>query len=55
MKFVVTKSTDYNYKEEIELNTLEDLIAFVDKVEESVIIHRYGVKTSLEIYDGWRE
>lgn len=34
MKAVITKASDYGYQESLEVNTLEDLLAIMDKYKE---------------------
>jgi len=56
MKFDVRKSSDSNYKSELEFSTLEELLAFVNITEcERVIISKFGNGYILEDYDDWRE
>lgn len=58
MKFRVKHTSDCfdDEEKEIELNSLEELIKFINNTRYSVIVHRYTDKpTLLEIYDDWRE
>ena len=58
MKFFVTKTSDWNYKEHIEINTLEELMDFV-KDNDSVVLSKPHPCSdnlpSIEIYDDYRE
>lgn len=54
MKFQLTRTSDYHNKDFIELNTLEELLAFVDK-EGNLIISSDGKNFAIEIYDDYRE
>lgn len=53
MKFVVTKSSDWDYKEEVEINTLEEMKDFQIQSQHSLIVSFYA--RTIEIYDGYRE
>ena len=62
MKFYVTKTSDWNYKEKVSFDTLEELLEFVNKNDDIVIFAKYhGYKIppdcecELEIYDTYRE
>lgn len=58
MKFRVSHTTDWveDEEQELELESLEELIKFIKKAGHSVIIHHYKDEPLLlEIYDGWRE
>lgn len=50
MKFKVTKASSYKYEEEIEINSLEELIKFYDK--EGDLVFRGD---SIIIYDDYLE
>jgi hypothetical protein len=50
MKFKITRSSDWNYKEEKEINTLEELIEF-NKEKGNLILK----EDEIEIYDDYRE
>lgn len=56
MKFVIRKTSDYEYKEIEDIKTLEELMDFIDKngsvVIEDFIDHPYK---TIEIYDTYRE
>ena len=40
----------------LNIDTLEELIAFIDKLDEEVIVSNSGDDgPAIEIYDGWRE
>ena len=53
MKFVVTKSSDWDYKDEVEINTLEEMKDFQIQAQHSLIVSFYA--GTIEIYDGYRE
>lgn len=59
MKFVILKSSDFRYREEKEISTLEELIQFMDenKTEDGIIVNRNPKAGTLEIeiYDTYRE
>lgn len=59
MKFNVTKTSDWGYRKTIEINTLEELMKFVEDNDEIVLIpsHKFkeDVLPTIEIYDTWRE
>lgn len=58
MKFRVNYTSDCfdDEEQEIELNSLEELMKFIKKSGYSVIVHHYTDEpTLLEVYDGWRE
>lgn len=63
MKFKLSKSSEYNKSEkEIEFNTLEEMILFIDSLEQKqVVIYRHekflynDEDWCFEIYDDWRE
>lgn len=59
MKFIVTKASKTNYKKEIELNTLEELINFIKK-EWAIIVQQEYIdrdtpkdEFSIIIYDDY--
>lgn len=63
MRFIVGKSSDWNYKETVEINSLEELVDFI-RVHGRTIVDKEQVVEGdslsselweLEIYDGWRE
>lgn len=39
----------------IEINTLDELLALVNRAQEEIIIMERGYGYEIEIYDGWRE
>lgn len=39
-KFQITKSSDYSYNENIEINSIEELIEFQEKVYYPIIIYK---------------
>ena len=49
MKFQVTKASDWDYKEEVEINTLEELVDFSKK--DGIILEGNHIK----IYDDYVE
>lgn len=51
MKFLVTKSSNWNYESEVNIETIEDLMDFISK-NGKVVIFPSG---EIEIYDYWRE
>ena len=59
MKFEVTRTSDWDYKEEIEIDTLEQLMNFCKENGQIVltpsapVVRKY--LPSIEIYDTWRE
>ncbi len=58
MKFYVTRTSDWKYKEQVEINTLEELIDFVRDNGDIIIQKPYPYRDnlpSIEIYDDWRE
>ncbi len=68
MKFNVTRTSDWGYREQIEINSLEELISFIKEHGECIVnvpIAPIGIETtdsfkkslipSIEIYDDWRE
>lgn len=58
MKFKLTKSSDWDFEKEIEFNTLEELINWMKKINEDIIIELNYLgegKDVIEIYDTYRE
>lgn len=61
IKFLVLKASDDEYETTIEINSLEELMNFLDTIEYSVIIGKeYNFKTdeavnTLKIYDDYLE
>ena len=53
MKFVVTKSSDWDYNEEVEINTLEEMKDFQIQAQDSLIVSFYA--GTIEIYDDYKE
>lgn len=52
MVFKITRSSDWDrHKEEVEINTLEELLEFQEKCQHPIIIRR----DDIEIYDYYRE
>lgn len=58
MKFNVTKTSDRNYRNQLNISTIEELMEFADD-NGQLIISPYNPATnkqpSIEIYDDWRE
>ena len=58
MKFNITKASDWNYRNQVNISTLEELMKFADD-NGQLIISPYNPITdkqpSIEIYDDWRE
>lgn len=57
MQFNITRSSGWGIEDEIEINTLEELINWIKQTGESVIIHIDDIEDekTLEIYDDYRE
>lgn len=61
IKFVVFKASDDDYREAIEVNSLEEFMDFVNKIEYPVIIGKElnfetdEVEDTLTIYDDYLE
>ena len=61
MKFIVLKASDYEYRKEMKINNLEELMEFMDSVENSVIVGKdYDhitdeLENTLTIYDDYLE
>lgn len=62
MKFMLIKANDDDFKEEIEINTIEDLKRLQDKYQHELIIDFYGYDDenecnchTIEIYNDYRE
>lgn len=61
IKFLVLKASDDEYETTIEINSLEELMNFLDTIKHSVIIKKkYNFKTNevvntLKIYDDYLE
>jgi hypothetical protein len=53
MKFKVTKASDWDYKDEIEINTLEELIRFTESNGGTIIFDTDD--NEIKIYDGYIE
>ena len=53
------ESPSYYHRFDVEINTLEDLIALIKEVEHPIILSMaewpYRGELSIEIYDDWRE
>lgn len=59
MKFNVTKTSDWNYRKQVELNSLKKLLDFCEDNGGEIIIKVKRIDgeclSSIEIYDDWRE
>jgi len=57
MRFKVIRSSDWLEDEPkiVELDTLEDLMAYIISTDRSVIVHYFDETPTLEIYDDYRE
>lgn len=62
MKFKVTKTSSFHFEDEVELQTIQELLEWCKKTGKEVII-KHSESTGelvsnlpeLEIYDSWRE
>lgn len=53
-KFTVTKASDYEYTEEVEINTIEELFKLREKYNNfPIIIEDNFGENSIIIYDHW--
>ena len=55
MIFKIGKASNWNYEEEIEIKTLEDLLEFIDSVSDSIVIETKHDNYSITIYDDYLE
>lgn len=57
MRFEVIRSSDMFDEETkiVELNSLEDFMAYIISTDKSVIVHYFNETPTLEIYDDYRE
>ena len=57
MKFKVKKTSDWNYSENVDISTLEELMEFADDNGQLIISPHNPItkQPSIEIYDDWRE
>ena len=57
MKFLVTKASDLDYEEYVEINTLEELKALSDKYNEELVINFDSTRgfNQITIYDDYLE
>jgi hypothetical protein len=61
MKFIVLKASDYEYRKEVEINSLEELMEFMNSTKYSIIIEKdYDhitdkLENTLTIYDDYLE
>lgn len=55
----LVNGSQINHRFDVEINTLEDLIALIKEVEQPIILSvaewPYKGELSIEIYDDWRE
>ena len=52
-KFTITKASDLNYNEDIEVNTIEELLDLIKKYNRPIIIEDNFGKNLITIYDYW--
>lgn len=63
MKFVVSKTSDWDYKSEVNIETIGELLDFIHKNGPVIIGEHYNYDFdgitfdhyNIEIYDDWRE
>lgn len=56
MEFTVTRSSDYDYEDHIEINSIEELLIFKDNYSYPIIIDTdENGDNTIEIYDDYRE
>ena len=63
MKFNITRTSDWDYLEQKEINTLEELVSFVKTNGPCIVTAPINIESSInkwtipsiEIYDDWRE
>lgn len=59
MKALLKKASDYKYKQEIELNELEDLLSLIDEYGYGIVVGYMAegetLKLRLTIYDDYLE
>lgn len=55
-KFIVNKTSDWDYKEIVEINSIEELLTFRDNCHHPIIISTSVTgDNKIEIYDDYRE
>lgn len=52
-KFTITKASNFNYNEDIEVNTIEELLDLIKKYNRPIIIEDNFGKNLITIYDYW--
>lgn len=52
-KFTITKASNLNYNEDIEVNTIEELLDLIKKYNCPIIIEDNFGKNLITIYDYW--
>ena len=56
MKFKLTRTSDWHFEDEIEIDTLEKLINFIEENGKQIVLFIEDDKLpEIEIYDAWRE
>lgn len=58
MKANIVKTSDYSYRDSININNIEDLLKIIVNNKSCIIIHDYKPNDAdivIEIYDGYRE
>ena len=58
MKFNVTRTSNWDYSEQKEINTLEELMSFVKTNGSCIVMEDINTGWTIpriEIYDSWRE
>lgn len=61
MNFVVFKYSNVEHRETVEINSLEELVNFIEKIPDPVIVEKlYNFETDIRenaliIYDDWLE
>ena len=51
-KFKVNKTSDWDYKVEVEINTIDELINFIKESGSKIVVYE---DNTIEIYDTYRE
>jgi hypothetical protein len=54
VKFKIRKTSDWDFRSEVELSTLEELVEWCNKNGYEIILNTAD-ELELEIYDGYRE
>lgn len=60
MRFILKKSSNWAIRDEVEINSLEELIAFQKTVDFELIVGNFAEENEtdnfyIEVYDGYRE